>query len=137
MRVLFLIGSETYLLTSLPHSTSTGPEYGDPARENEPLFAKISRSFNQEQNVDKNLQTALFDRGNPKRYLNKDTKVDTLGDCETDQEVSLRTTDLRRSSEQTLTIISGPSGCRQAGGERSRPQVLVRSTDRVSRDAGM
>lgn len=70
-----------------PADAHVGPEFGDPAKENEPLFSKIARSFAHEQNVDKQQRTALFDRGNPKRYLNRTTKVDTLADCASDQEV--------------------------------------------------
>lgn len=77
------------LTSPRPLAPRTGPEFGDPAKENEPLFSKVARSFAQEQNVDKQQRTALFDRGNPKRYLNKTTKVDTLADCATDQEVRL------------------------------------------------
>jgi RNA exonuclease 1 len=74
-------------LYSTPSLCSLGPEFGDPAKENEPLFSKVARSFAHEQNADKQQRTALFDRGNPKRYLNRTTKVDTLADCGTDQEV--------------------------------------------------
>ena len=115
---------------TLSSACLSGPEFGDPAKENEPLFSKIARSFAHEQNADKQQRTALFDRGNPKRYLNRTTKVDTLADCASDQDVRpdrVIICDVITSANLPLPHFSPDR--RQAGRGCVEPQLPVWQND--------
>ncbi|CED82050.1 3'-5' exonuclease [Phaffia rhodozyma] len=114
-----------------------GPAFGDPAAEMEPIFQKIQRTT--KASGEPKL-TALCDRGNPARYLTQETKVTTLKDCASDDEVVEELSKVVGShwfSFGRLTSLSEGLGWarKSQASVASTPSLITTDTDAINAEA--